>query len=53
MEDDRKSDDSVVREDKYHINICGLVVVANSDQETRIRMLDAEQQARFKYIMGG
>jgi hypothetical protein len=43
----------IERSDKYHIVINGLTVIANEDQEQRIRTLTPEQLQSFRRIMGG
>jgi hypothetical protein len=45
--------DVVERKDKYHVLINGIWVVANDDQEVRIRQLNHEQLMNFRKIMGG
>lgn len=44
---------SVVRIDKYTVEVDGNRVSANESQEARLRAMSSDERARFVAIMGG
>lgn len=47
-----RQENRIVRSDKYHITIDHASVVANEEQERRIRELDPDALRRFKAVLG-